>query len=136
MQASVDDLIGLPDIGGIVADSIVGFFADPRMKDSIERMLAAGVRPQAVRKAAPAADSVFSGKTVVLTGTLEGMGRDEAAKRLEALGAKVTGSVSKKTDFVIAGRDAGSKLTKAQQLGVRVIDDEQELERLLGGATE
>lgn len=134
MQASAEELIGLPDIGGIVADSIVGFFADPRTQSSIERMLAAGVSPQAARKAAPAADSVFSGKTVVLTGTLSSMGRDEAAKRLEALGAKVTGSVSKKTDFVIAGRDAGSKLTKAQQLGVRVIEDEQELERLLSGA--
>lgn len=68
----------------------------------------------------------------MLTGTLQSMSRDEAAKRLEALGAKVAGSVSKKTDFVIAGENAGSKLTKAQDLGVAVIDNEEEFLRMLG----
>jgi DNA ligase (NAD+) len=133
MQATKEELVGLPDIGDIVADSIVSFFADPLMRESISRMLAAGVKPFAEEKAAIAnADNPFNGKTVVLTGTLQTMGRDEAAKKLEALGAKVTGSVSKKTDIVIAGESAGSKLAKAQELGVRIIDDEQELRRLLG----
>jgi DNA ligase (NAD+) len=83
---------------------------------------------------APApADSVFNGKTVVLTGTLSAMTRDEAKRLLEAAGAKVTGSVSKKTDYVIAGAEAGSKLAKARELGVTVIDDEAEFLRMLRG---
>lgn len=132
MNATVEELIALPDVGGIVAESIVSFFADPFMKSGIERMLALGVKAKAPE--APQVintDSFFSGKTVVLTGTLHQLTRDEAAKRLEALGAKVTGSVSSKTDLVIAGEKAGSKLTKAQQLGIQVIEDEDEFIRLL-----
>ncbi|MEK8133143.1 NAD-dependent DNA ligase LigA [Paenibacillus filicis] len=131
-EATAEELITLPDIGGIVADSIVRFFQDEAMQRTIERLLSAGVAP--VAEEAPAAvdeSNPFFGKTVVLTGTLHSMGRDECAKRLEQLGAKVTGSVSKKTDIVIAGESAGSKLTKAQDLGIRIIDDEQELLRLL-----
>ncbi|MFB0846225.1 NAD-dependent DNA ligase LigA [Paenibacillus oleatilyticus] len=133
MQAEPEELITLPDIGGIVAESIVGFFRDPAMQRSIERLLAAGIQPMS--EEAPAVvdeSSPFFGKTVVLTGTLTTMGRDEAAKKLEKLGAKVTGSVSKKTDIVIAGENAGSKLTKAQELGIRIIDNEEELQQLLG----
>lgn len=134
MAATAEELTTLPDIGGIVAESIVSFFADPVMRRSVERMQAAGINPVVEKSAAPVnTDNVFYGKTVVLTGTLSTMGRDEAAKKLEALGAKVTGSVSKKTDFVIAGEAAGSKLTKAQELGIRIIDDEAELQRLLDG---
>lgn len=134
MAATAEELITLPDIGGIVAESIVSFFADPFQQEGIRRMLEQGVAPRATeRPAAPAADSFFFGKTVVLTGTLHQLGRDEATKRLEALGAKVTGSVSKKTDLVIAGEKAGSKLTKAQELGIPVIEDEDELIRLLNG---
>ena len=132
MVAEREDLIALPDVGEVVADSIVGFFRDPVMRRSIERMLAAGVRPEPPRRPAAAEGSVFSGKTVVLTGTLSSMSRDEATKKLEALGAKVTGSVSKKTDFVIAGEAAGSKLAKARELGITVIDDEREFLRMLG----
>lgn len=134
MAATPEELITLPDVGGIVAESIYSFFRDPVMVSSIERMLAAGVNPIAEEPAAVLAspDSPFFGKTVVLTGTLSTMGRDECAKKLEALGAKITGSVSKKTDIVIAGESAGSKLTKAQELGIRIIDDEQELLQLLG----
>jgi len=136
MTATPEELVGLPDVGGIVAESIHTFFADPLVKESVARMLAAGVKPQVEEApaldAAALADSPFFGKTVVLTGTLSTMTRDEAAKRLEALGAKVSGSVSKKTDFVIAGESAGSKLTKAQELGVAIIDDEAELARMLG----
>lgn len=104
------------------------------MVSSIERMLAAGVNPIAEEPAVVLAspDNPFFGKTIVLTGTLSTIGRDECAKKLEALGAKITGSVSKKTDIVIAGESAGSKLTKAQELGIRIIEDEQELLQLLG----
>lgn len=134
MAATADELTSIPDIGGIVAESIVNFFADPVMVRSIERMLTAGVMPQAEERAQPAnTEHPLFGKTVVLTGTLSSMGRDEAAKKLEALGAKVTGSVSKKTDLVIAGESAGSKLAKAKELGIPVIEDETELQRLLEG---
>lgn len=132
MKAGVEELQTLPDVGGIVAESIAGFFADAEVQDSIARMRAAGVKAEAERPSVVRTDSVFSGKTVVLTGTLSSMSRDEAAKKLEALGAKVSGSVSKKTDFVIAGESAGSKLTKARDLGVAVIEDEAEFIRLLG----
>lgn len=133
-EATAEELVELPDIGGIVAESIVGFFRDPAMQRSIERMLAAGVSPAVSELTqAPADEShPFYGKTIVLTGTLSSMSRDEAANKLEALGAKVTGSVSKKTDIVIAGENAGSKLTKARDIGIQVIDDEEELLRLLG----
>ncbi|MFD2615591.1 NAD-dependent DNA ligase LigA [Paenibacillus gansuensis] len=137
MEATVDDLVQIPDVGGIVADSIVSFFAEPAMRDSVERMLARGVTPAVEAGAAePVGENIFTGKTVVLTGTLHLMTRDEASKRLEAYGAKVSGSVSKKTDFLIAGENAGSKLTKAQDLGVRIIDDEEEFVRLLEGKAE
>ena len=133
MEATIDELIVLPDVGGIVAESIVNFFADPRMRAGIDRMLALGVQAKAPEEARiVSTDSFFSGKTVVLTGTLHKLTRDEAADRLGALGAKVTGSVSAKTDLVIAGEKAGSKLAKAQKLGIQVIEDEDEFIRLLG----
>lgn len=132
MNATAEELAGLPDIGGIVAESIVNFFADPFVVTSINRMLELGVQakaPEAPRQVST--NSFFSGKTVVLTGSLQKLTREDAAERLEALGAKVSGSVSKKTDLVIAGEKAGSKLAKAQQLGIQIIDDEDELLRLL-----
>ncbi|MFD0673569.1 NAD-dependent DNA ligase LigA [Cohnella sp. GCM10027633] len=136
MAAEAEELQGLPDVGGIVAESIASFFRDPLMVESIRRMREAGVKAEASRPAAATADASHPlfGKTVVLTGTLSVMTRDEAAKKLEALGAKISGSVSKKTDLVIAGESAGSKLTKARELGVEVLEDEQELLRLLGEA--
>ncbi|NGM82397.1 NAD-dependent DNA ligase LigA [Paenibacillus sp. 7124] len=134
MTANAEELSALPDIGGIVAESIVSFFADPFVVTGIRRLLDLGVQAKAPEALAPVVtDSFFSGKTVVLTGTLQKLTRDEAAERLEALGAKVTGSVSKKTDLVIAGEKAGSKLAKAQTLGIPVIEDEDELLRLLEG---
>jgi DNA ligase (NAD+) len=135
MQATAEQLVQLPDVGDIVADSIVGFFADEQHRASIQRMLALGVKPQVEKMvmvdSTTATASIFNGKTVVLTGTLQTMSREEATKRLEALGAKVVGSVSKKTDYCIAGESAGSKLTKAQELGVKIIDQEEELRRYL-----
>ncbi|AIQ76748.1 MULTISPECIES: NAD-dependent DNA ligase LigA [Paenibacillus] len=132
MQAKAEELAELPDIGGIVAESIVSFFADPVVVANVSRLRALGVEAKAPEAPRPVnTDSFFSGKTVVLTGSLQKLTRDEAAERLEALGAKVSGSVSKKTDLVIAGEKAGSKLAKAQQLGIQVIEDEDELIRLL-----
>lgn len=132
MQAQIEDLVTLPDIGGIVAESIVSYFKDPVLLDGIERMLALGVKPEPPQEIAPpATDSYFSGKVVVLTGTLHQLTREEATKRLEALGAKVTGSVSKKTDILIAGEKAGSKLAKARELGIEVMDNEDEWMKLL-----
>ncbi|SIR69427.1 DNA ligase, NAD-dependent [Paenibacillus sp. RU4T] len=132
MAATAEELTALPDVGGIVAESIVGFFKEPLIMESIRRMREKGVKAEADKVEPIAVDSPFSGKTVVLTGTLHTMTRDEAGRRLEALGAKVSGSVSKKTDFVLAGESAGSKLDKARALGVAVIEDEQEIRRLLG----
>ncbi|WP_046227722.1 NAD-dependent DNA ligase LigA [Paenibacillus dauci] len=132
MNATAEELVELPDVGMIVAESIVEFFTDPFMRASIEKMLELGVQPQVPE--APVvvvSDSYFTNKTVVLTGTLHTMTRDDAAARLEELGAKVTGSVSKKTDIVIAGEKAGSKLTKARDLGIEVIEDEEQLRQLL-----
>lgn len=137
MSATVEELTALPDIGGIVAESIVSYFVDPLNRDGIDRMLELGVKATPPEEqAAPPVDSFFNGKIVVLTGTLHKLTRDEAGARLESLGAKVTGSVSKKTDIVVAGEKAGSKLAKAQALGIMVIEDEDEFIRLLeGGAS-
>lgn len=136
MQAGSEELQQLPDIGGTVADSIVSFFQDTAMRASVDKMLRLGVAPKAaepvVRPVAGEGGGFFAGKTVVLTGTLQTLSRDEAGKLLEAAGAKITGSVSKKTDVVVAGEAAGSKLTKARDLGIMVIDSEEELLRLLG----
>ncbi|WP_036619231.1 NAD-dependent DNA ligase LigA [Paenibacillus alvei] len=135
MQASEEELVAIQDVGAIVADSIVTYFADPINRASIDRMLELGVKPQSAEKPAEInTDSIFYGKTVVLTGSMQLLTRDEATAKLEACGAKVTGSVSKKTDLVIAGEKAGSKLAKAEQLGIPVITDENELIRLLNEA--
>ncbi|MFB5763883.1 NAD-dependent DNA ligase LigA [Paenibacillus medicaginis] len=132
MNATAEELIELPDVGGIVAESIVAFFADPFTRASIDKMLSLGVQAQApAEPTAMKTDSFFSGKTVVLTGTLHQLTRDEATERLQALGANVTGSVSKKTDLVIAGEKAGSKLAKAKQLGIDTIESEEEFLKLL-----
>ncbi|MFC7679240.1 NAD-dependent DNA ligase LigA [Paenibacillus sp. GCM10028914] len=132
MAATAEELVNLPDVGAIVADSIAGYFADPFAQASIEKMLSLGVQAKAPEAPRPVStDSYFSGKTVVLTGTLHLLTREEATERLERLGAKVTGSVSKKTDLLIAGEKAGSKLAKAQQLGIDIIEDENEFVRLL-----
>ncbi|KAF0663035.1 DNA ligase, partial [Salmonella enterica subsp. enterica serovar Worthington str. BCH-3194] len=107
-------------------------FAEESNRDVIGQLLAEGVHwPAPVVINVQEIDSPFAGKTVVLTGSLSQMSRDDAKARLVALGAKVAGSVSKKTDLVIAGEAAGSKLAKAQELGINVID-EAEMIRLLG----
>jgi len=131
MAASEEALLQVPDIGPIVAHSIRTFFAQPHNREVVQALRDAGVHWAEGEALAPT-EMPLSGLTVVLTGTLSGMGRDEAKDRLELLGAKVAGSVSKKTSYVVAGADAGSKLEKAQALGVAVLD-ESGLLRLLAG---
>ena len=120
-NASVDELLMVDDIGPVVAQAIVAFFADARHRSVITGLLECGVAWTAVARVV--SSGVFAGKTVVLTGTLPTLGRDEAKAMLEAAGAKVAGSVSAKTDFVVAGEAAGSKLEKALALGVQVLDE-------------
>jgi DNA ligase (NAD+) len=117
-------------IGEVMARAIVGFFNEPRNRALVAELREAGVKPQAPANL-KGGSAVFAGKTFVLTGTLPTMTRDEAAAKIEAAGGKVSGSVSKKTSYVLAGAEAGSKLEKAQQLGVPIID-EAEFQRMLG----
>lgn len=118
-------------IGATMAAAITGFFSAERNRALVQELLAIGVKPVAPEKAA-GGSTVFTGKTFVLTGTLPAMTRDEAAAKIEAAGGKVSGSVSKKTSYVLAGAEAGSKLDKAGELGVPVID-EAEFLRMLSG---
>jgi DNA ligase (NAD+) len=123
MDARQDQLLQVNDVGPVVAESVATFFAESHNRGVIQALLDAGVNPPEIAVTAAPADSPFTGKTVVLTGTLTAMTRDEAKDKLEALGAKVSGSVSKKTDYVVAGAEAGSKLDKAQELRVKVLDE-------------
>lgn len=131
MAASVEQLLEVRDVGPVVAESIHTFFAQPHNREVVQQLRACGVHWE---EGAPAekAPQILAGKTVVLTGTLPTMGRDEAKELLEAAGAKVSGSVSKKTSYVVAGAEAGSKLTKAQELGVPVLDETGMLALLRG----
>ena len=122
MNASVEQLLQVRDVGPVVAQSLHTFFAQPHNREVVEQLRACGVHWEE----GPPAEKppqILAGKTVVLTGTLPTMGRDAAKELLEAAGAKVSGSVSKKTSYVVAGAEAGSKLTKAQELGVPVLDE-------------
>lgn len=126
-HATQEQLIEVPDVGTIVADNIVHFFEQPHNLTVIEGLIAAGIEwPKIEQK--PVQDSKFNQKTCVLTGSLQQLTRDEAKAILEDLGAKVSGSVSAKTDYVIAGEKAGSKLTRAQQLGITVLSEAEFLE--------
>ena len=117
-------LMQVDDVGEIIAQSIVAFFKEPHNRTVIEALIAAGVMWPAVEAPTEGTTSLVAGKTFVLTGTLPTLSRDEAKDLLIAAGAKVSGSVSKKTDFVVAGTEAGSKLEKAQTLGIRILDEE------------
>lgn len=124
MAATDTELLEVRDVGPVLAESIRDFFAEPHNRDVIDALRKGGVRWD---EAAPrrAAAGALTGRTFVLTGTLSSLSRDEAKALLEAAGATVVGSVSKKTDYVVAGTDAGSKLAKAETLGVAVIDENQ-----------
>ena len=128
MAASEEELLEIPDVGPVLARSVVSYFKDENNIALINALKEVGVNFTYLGSTSKAANSYFSGKTVVLTGTLESMGRKEATEILENLGAKVTGSVSKATDVVIAGPGAGSKLDKANELGITVIDETMFLE--------
>jgi DNA ligase (NAD+) len=125
--ATVEQLLDVPDVGPIVAESIHTFFQQPHNREVVEQLRACGIT---WTEGEPAAQTPkpLAGKTFVITGSLPTLGRDDAKDMLEAAGAKVAGSVSKKTDYLLAGAEAGSKLTKAQELGVTVIDEAQMLE--------
>jgi len=119
----------IPGVGVEVSESILSYFSDPNHRDWVKAMREAGLN--LVEATAASAVEGVAGKTFVLTGTLPTLGRDEARDLIEKAGGKVSGSVSKKTDYVVAGEEAGSKLAKAQELGVAILD-EAGLRKLLG----
>jgi DNA ligase (NAD+) len=127
LDASEDELTRVRDVGEEMAKAIRAFFAEPQNRRVIEELLAAGIGPEPPELIAA---GPFSGKTVVLTGGLSGMTREQAKEEVERRGGKVSGSVSRKTDYVVAGEEAGSKLKKAQELGVKVLDEKAFLDLL------
>ena len=135
MDASEDELLAVRDIGPETAREIRAWTQEPQNRRVVERLLAAGVRPEPERIDAR---GPLAGKTVVLTGSLAALSRDDAKAEIERRGGKVSGSVSRKTDLVVAGEEAGSKLAKARELGVRVVEEAEFLallgERDLGAA--
>jgi DNA ligase (NAD+) len=128
MDAQMDELLMVNDVGPVVADSIMSFMSEPHNREVIEQLLASGIEFQKEERTTTVD---LSGKTFVLTGTLPTLSRDQAKELLEAAGAKVAGSVSQKTSFVVAGSEAGSKLDKATELGIPILD-EVALLKLLG----
>lgn len=122
INAKIDEVLLIDDVGEKMAESLVHYFAEPQTRELIERMKNAGVNMTAEEKVS---GGIFEGKTFVLTGTLPTLKRPEAQKIIEDNGGKVSGSVSKKTDFVVAGEEAGSKLTKAESLGIKIITEEE-----------
>ena len=125
MNASVEDLCRVDDIGNESAQSVVNFFNGAHVKALIERLIDAGVSVESKEKPL---GNALEGKTVVVTGTLPTLKRSEAEALIRAHGGNASGSVSKKTDFVLCGAEAGSKLTKAQSLGIKIINEDEFLE--------
>ncbi|MGP3561930.1 NAD-dependent DNA ligase LigA [Geobacillus sp. BK01] len=135
-RATKEELMAVPEIGEKMADAITAFFAQPEAVELLNELRAYGVNMayRGPKRAAEApVDSAFAGKTVVLTGKLAAMSRNEAKQQIEQLGGRVTGSVSRSTDLVIAGEDAGSKLEKARQLGIEVWDETRFLQEISRG---
>ena len=118
------------EVGPVAAASVLGYFGSPAGKKVLARIRELGIKPQSEKVGATAPAGAFAGKTFVLTGTLPSMTREEAAAKIEAAGGKVSGSVSKKTDYVLAGAEAGSKLEKARQLGIRILGEAEFLKML------
>ena len=125
-SATMEQLVAIPDVGDIVAQSVVEFFSFPENQEMIARLLAAGVKPQ---EAAGKAEGPFTGMSIVVTGTLPTLSRKEAEELIRSMGGTAAGSVSKKTAFVVAGEAAGTKLDKAESLGIEVIDEAELLRR-------
>lgn len=134
-KATIDEIAAIKTVGQTIAESVVTYFQNPQVNELLEELVQAGVNMDFLgqseeEQAAAAAESPFNGLRVVLTGTLDHLKRADAKKWLEAHGAKVTGSVSGKTDLLIAGHDAGSKLAKAQQLNVKIINEATFMEQM------
>lgn len=121
LSAGIDDVSAIEGFGDVMAESVVKAFSEPHMRELIDKLRQAGVNMTYTKQST--GDDRFAGATFVLTGTLPTMKRDEAKKLIESFGGKVTGSVSKKTSYVVAGEEAGSKLTKAQELGITILSD-------------
>ena len=121
MEADRETLLSIHEIGPEVASSIVSFFKDIKNRETIERMMAAGVTIEYDKKGT----QKLNGLTFVFTGSLKSMSRDEARKKAEDLGAQTAPSISKKVNYVVAGEEAGSKLDKAKTLGIKIIDEEE-----------
>jgi DNA ligase (NAD+) len=128
-SAAYEQLIGLPDFGDIMVRDILEYFSREETGQLLERLKQAGVNMKS-RTAEKTVDNRFAGKTFVLTGTLPAMTRDDASELIQSYGGKVSGSVSKKTSYVLAGEEAGSKLAKAQELGIPIISEADLLEML------
>ncbi len=132
-QASKEELESIPEIGPEIADSIISFFQDPQNTALVDRLLEAGIRPEPPPGPAQEASILpLKGKSFVLTGTLKGMTRSQAKERIKALGGSVASSVSSKTDYLVVGESPGSKLQKAKELGVEILDEDSFL-NMLGG---
>ncbi|MEC0302493.1 NAD-dependent DNA ligase LigA [Terribacillus saccharophilus] len=131
-QATVEELVAIDEIGEKMADSIYQHFQEDKVTQLIEELKAVGVNMtyKGIKPQEVTSDSIFSGKTIVLTGKMEALTRPEAKEKIEALGGIVTGSVSKKTDLLIAGEDAGSKYEKAEKLGIEIWDEARLIEAL------
>ena len=127
MNADIETLKAIDQIGPTMADSVYEYFRNPKNRSVINELLAAGVKPKPPKTRRL---GKFAGKTIVVTGTLENFTRQQAEQAIRQAGGKPSSSVSKKTDFVLAGKEPGSKLAQAQKLGVKVINERQFLEML------
>lgn len=121
------ELIRVPEIGDVIANSIIEFFHDEKILASIKKLLSEGINIKYETEEIEQ-DSIFTAKTVVITGTIEGYSRSQAEALIKKMGGKTSGSVSKKTDYVIVGEDAGSKADKARELGIKIITGEEFLD--------
>jgi DNA ligase (NAD+) len=133
MDAGEEEVQAVRDVGPVIAAHVHAFFAEPRNREVIEALRRSGVTWADAARAAPSRGGALRGETVVITGTLAGMTRDQARDAARAAGAAVTDSISKKTTLLVVGAEAGSKLRKAQEIGVRIVD-EVEFQKLLSGA--
>ena len=124
LAASAEEIEETPGIGPVNAQMVHQTLAEERTRELIERLRGHGLKMEAEGPAPGEADGPLAGKTLVLTGTLPTLSREQATERIEQAGGKVTGSVSKKTDYVVAGEDPGSKMTKAEELGTEILDED------------
>jgi len=124
LKATQEQIVETEGVGPVMAETLLEWLSDERTLDLIDRLRAVGLQMEQEGGPIPGTEGPLAGKTFVITGTLPNLSRDEATQRLEAAGAKVTGSVSKKTSYVVAGADPGSKLAKAQEIGTEILDED------------